>query len=120
MTIGSSHSGLETLERSALEQAPMSLTSHLAHHPLGAAVARSPHPASGGGGEGWSILLVGQSERGSGSVSASIDRPRMKLTQAFVAVRRASGPVRTRPPNSGLALSGRRARVMHRASSCWD
>ncbi len=42
----------------------MSQTSHLAHHPFGAAVARSPHPASGGGGEGWPIPLVGQSERG--------------------------------------------------------
>lgn len=119
MTIGSSHSGLEALERSALEHAPMSVTSHLAHHPLGAAVARSPHPASGGGGEGWSILLVGQSERGNGPISASIDSPRMREVPTFVAVRQASGRVRTRPPDSELALPARRTRAMDRASSCW-
>ena len=119
MTMGSSHSGLETLERSALEHAPMSLTSHLAHHPLGAAVARSPHPASGGGGEGWSILLVGQSERASDPLSASIDRPRKKLVRKFVPKRQASDGIRARPPDCGLALSARGARVMARASNRW-
>lgn len=119
MTIGSSHNGLEPLGRSALENTPsMSLTSHLAHHPLGAAVARSPHPASGGGGEGWSILLVGQSERGS-LAAASIDRPRMRLVRTFGAVRQASARMRTRPPDNGLALSAGGARVMDRANSCW-
>jgi hypothetical protein len=103
MTKGSSHSIL--LGRSTLEHAPsMSLTSHLTHHPLGAAVARSPHPASGGGGEGWSILLVSQSERGNGPISASIDSPHMREVQTFVAVRQAGGCVRTRPRHSGLAL----------------
>ena len=41
----------------------MSPTSHLDVDPFGAAVARSPHPASGGGGEG-SIPLVSPSEFG--------------------------------------------------------
>jgi hypothetical protein len=65
MIIGNSHSRAEYLGPEAIPLPWwMSPTSHLAHHPLGAAVARSPHPASGGGGEGWSILLVSQSERG--------------------------------------------------------
>jgi len=42
----------------------MSQTSRLAHHPFGAAVARSPDPASGGGGEGVVHPLVSLSERG--------------------------------------------------------
>jgi hypothetical protein len=64
MTIGNSRRGSECLEPEALPQPWwMSPTSHLAHHPLGAAVARSPHPASDGGGEGWPIPLVSQSER---------------------------------------------------------
>ena len=44
----------------------MSQTSRLARHPFGAAAARLSHPAgaSGGGGEGCAIPLVGQSEPG--------------------------------------------------------
>ena len=54
----------QSLRRSPLKRARwMSPTSHLARDPFGAAVARSPHPASGGGGEG-SIPLVSPSELG--------------------------------------------------------
>lgn len=44
-------------------QQRMSSTSCLGLHPFGAAVARSPHSASDGGGEGRPIPLVGQSEQ---------------------------------------------------------
>lgn len=83
----------------------MSQTSHLAHHPFGAAVARSPHPASGGGGEGWPIPLVGQSERGGGLV-AFVDRVRMELVATHEAVGQASGRMRTHTIECGVARSG--------------
>ena len=59
------HSGRwQSLRRSPLKCVRwMSPTSHLDVDPFGAAVARSPHPASGGGGEG-SIPLVSPSEFG--------------------------------------------------------
>jgi len=83
----------------------MSQTSHLAHHPFGAAVARSPHPASGGGGEGWPIPLVGQSERGGGLVAA-VDRVHMELAATYEAVGQASGRMRTHTTECGVARSG--------------
>lgn len=86
MTMGSNQNGLESLRRRAFDAPSMLLTSDLAHHPLGDAVARSPHPASGGGGEGWSILLVGQSERGKGVRPASIEGLGMHLVQALGSV----------------------------------
>ena len=67
MAIGNSRGSLEHLTRDTLAERwwSMSPTSQLVHHPFGAAVARLSHPAgaSGGGGEGWSIPLVSQSER---------------------------------------------------------
>ena len=54
----------QSLRRSPLNSVRwMSPTSHLELDPFGAAVARSPHPASGGGGEG-SIPLMSPSELG--------------------------------------------------------
>src|SRR5262249_34050054 len=67
MVIGNSRGSLDHFTRDMLGERwwSMSPTSQLAHHPFGAAVARLSHPAgaSGGGGEGWSIPLVSQSER---------------------------------------------------------
>ena len=67
MAIGNSRGSLELLTRDTHAERwwSMSLTSQLAHHPFGAAVARSSHPAGarGGGGEGWSIPLASRSER---------------------------------------------------------
>ena len=63
----------------------MSQTSHLARHPFGAAVDRLSHPAgaSGGGGEGWPIPLVGQSEPRRRCRHANSSEHRVKNIMAF-------------------------------------
>ena len=83
MTIGKGRGSPERLRPDPLaERWSMSPTSHLAHHPFGAAVARSPHPASGGGGEGWPIPLVSQSERTRGGTLMDC-RQRVRRAQVF-------------------------------------
>lgn len=120
MTTGSSHSRSGCLGRDELPHPwSMSPTSHLAHHPLGAAVARSPQPASGGGGEGWSILLVGQSERGGNGLGALFGRIRMRGMERLEPAWEESAGMCMRPPDGGIDRSRWQTRATHEANSCW-
>ena len=121
MTIGNSRSRSECLGRDKLpHQRSMSPTSHLAHHPLGAAVARSPHQASDGGGEGWPIPLVSQSEQGRDGLPVSFEPIRIRSVQTLEPAWQASGRVCMRRVEGRIARPGWRTRATPRASICWD
>ncbi len=115
-------STLGTFGRGALAHLrSMSPTSHLTHHPFGAAVARSPNSASGGGGEGWSIPLVSQSERGwqRGPQPRKLmpARSRLRGLRVFGVLFQSSGRIRTRPGSMTEKLPAQSSRATIRSAT---